>query len=170
MKVSTNDHYADTWKELGNINHDLRALKRFILEGDCTDMARSTDGDDWHSAESLVQAIRSREAILVPIINLKNNGGYSDLKCELGENVHWDTLPHGVTLVTVDVPVDFGSIVDHFEVQNGHIINTTSVVKLVKGPLQQILIKNVGFTDDLMTRMFVFANTLEVRKEVQQKL
>ena len=46
-------------------------------------MVTSSDGDGVH-AESIVQGIRSSEAILVPVINLKNDGGYNDEGCAVG--------------------------------------------------------------------------------------
>ena len=88
-------------------------------------MVVTTDGDGWET-ESLVQAIRSPSAILVPVINIKNDGGYNDEECAIGANLHWKLNPHSVTHITVTVPHDFGSVVDMFEVQNGAVINITS--------------------------------------------
>jgi len=51
-------------------------VREYLREGDCTDMVISSDGNGV-DAKSIVQAIRSSEAILVPVINLKNDGSRS---------------------------------------------------------------------------------------------
>ena len=45
-------------------------------------MVTSSDGNGV-DADSIVQAIHSSEAILIPVINLKNNGWYNDEGCAL---------------------------------------------------------------------------------------
>ena len=159
-------------------------MRQYLYEGDCTDMVTSSDGDHFDT-ESLVQTIRSPEALILTVINLKNDGGYNDEECEIGINKHWKIDPHGVTQITVTVPTDFGKVVDSFEVQNGTILNTTSssvhVVSAGSKKLgvdargreiraQQITVNNVKVDSELATRLFVFANTPEVRKQVQNNL
>ena len=60
--------------EIGKFNKDIGAVREYLRSGDCTDKIVSTDGSGW-DAESLVQAIRSPMAVLVPVINVKNDGG-----------------------------------------------------------------------------------------------
>ena len=85
-------------------------------------MVISSDGNGV-DAKSIVQAICSSEAILVPLINLKNDGGYNDEGCAAGLNLHWKFNDHTLSVITVTVPTDFGTVVDMFEVQNGAIYN-----------------------------------------------
>ena len=125
--------------------------------------------------ESLVQAIRSPSAILVPVINVKNDGGYNDVGCEAGLNMHWKVDPHTVVEVTVTVPHDFGDIVDMFEVQNGHILNISSAsvctVWLSEGlETQAVTLSGVHMNSALSTRLFVLANSESVRVDVQNNL
>lgn len=107
---------------MAGFNKDIRAVARFIFEGDCTDMVMTSDGEDFDT-NSITQAIRSRDAILLVVIGLKNNGGYSDLRCEIGVNAHWDIVEHGVQTIQVAFLNDWGPLVDVFEVQNGHIVS-----------------------------------------------
>ena len=148
-------------------------------------MITSSDGDGW-TTESLVQAIRSPSAILVPVINVKNDGGYNDPECELGINEHWKLDPHSVSEITVTVPHDFGSVVDMFEVQNGAILNISSSlgdlvssVRLGVGcsgqggeglPTQTVTLSHVHMDQTLSTRLFVLANSDAVRRDIQNKL
>ena len=50
------------------------AVREYLQEGDCTDMVISSDGNG-DDAKSVVQAICSSEAILVPVINSRMMGG-----------------------------------------------------------------------------------------------
>lgn len=158
-------------------------MREYLREGDCTDMVETSDGDDW-GTESLTQAIRSSSAILVPVINVKNDGGYNDAECEIGINEHWDLNPHSVDSITVTIPHDFGSVVDMFELQNGAILNISSsssvtVVSTRLGvgvygkeglPSQSVSLSHVHMDQSLSTRLFVFANSDAVRQDIQNKL
>ena len=172
IKVSTVEHYADTWVEMANFNKDIRAVSRFIFEGDCNDMATTSDQGEWDQVASVVQSIRSREAILVTVLGLHNHGGYSDLKCEAGENVHWLIWDHRVDVVQVGIPPDFGSVVDQFEVQNGKVLNVTMEINTPASDvgLTHVKFNNVKTTPSLITRLFVLANTPAVRTEVENNL
>ena len=163
LQVGTKEYYGDTWKEMAGFNKDIRAVARFIFEGDCTDMVTTSDGEDFNS-NSIAQAIRSREAILLVVIGLKNNGGYSDIKCEIGENVHWDIVEHGVEKIRVAFPNDWGPLVDVFEVQNGHIVDPPSYTT------SPFTMSNVVVHPSLITRLFVLASSKEVRKEIENNL
>ena len=166
--------------EIGNFNKDIGAVRQYLLQGDCTDMLVNSDGLDV-DAESVAQAIRSPEAILVPVINLKNDGGYNDAECAIGINEHWKFNPHTVKHLVVTVPPDFGSVVDMFEVQNGAVINITGMTEVFQTHLgrdyygrpikaQQVSLSNVEMSSKLMTRLFVLANSPDVRQTVIHNL
>ena len=155
-------------------------MREYLRTGDCTDMISSSDGNGF-DADSIMQAIRSPEAIIVTIINVHNHGGYSDAECEIGKNEHWLIWDHTIDTVTTTIPTDFGKVVDTFEVQNGAIYNTTSQVSfavidlgtnLLGEPIsgEQISFSKVKLSSDLSTRLFVLANSLQVRKDVQSNL
>lgn len=148
---------------MAGFNRDIRAVARFIFEGDCTDMVTTSDGKDFDT-NSIAQAIRSREAILLVVIGLKNNGGYSDVRCEIGENVHWDIVEHGVKKIQVAFPNDWGPLVDVFEVQNGRIVDPPPY------STSPFIMSNVVVHSSLVTRLFVLASSTEVRKEVENNL
>ena len=136
-------------------------------------MVTSSDGDGVH-AESIVQGIRSSEAILVPVINLKNDG-YNDEGCAVGLDLHWKFEDHKVDVITVTIPSDFGTVVDMFEVRNGAIYNMTNTdIQLEKdlhgGEAQQVTINKVALSPELATRLFVLSNTKQVRTDVQNNL
>lgn len=177
-QIGEQQYYPDTWKEIGNFNRDIGAVREYLREGDCTDMYISTDGTDFH-AHSLTQVIRSQEAIIVPVINIKNDGGISDIGCGLGENLHWKLDPHTVDTIVVTIPTDFGKVVDTFEVRNGAIIKAQFDLEQVSlgkdyhgNELRTITasLSAVAMTPDLSTRLFVLANSADVRSDVQKKL
>ena len=179
MQISENQFYPQTWTEIANFNKDIGAVREYLRQGDCTDMISSSDGSGWDS-DSIVQAIRSPEAIIVTVINLHNHGGYSDSLCAIGRNEHWLIWDHRVTEISITISTDFGKVVDMFEVQNGAIHNMTSQISTVKVFLgidhhgaivaDQITIKNVALSSELATRLFVLANNLQVRQDIQKKL
>ena len=178
--MSENDYYPKTWKEIGNFNKDIGAVREYLRQGDCTDMISSSDGSGF-DADSIVQAIRSPEAVIVTVINVHNHGGYSDALCEVGKNEHWLIWDHKIDKISTTIPTDFGKVVDMFEVQNGDICNVSSEVSFSKIELgttllgevisgDQITFSDVHVDSDLSTRLFVLANNLQVRKDVQNKL
>lgn len=178
-QIEENKYYPQTWVEIGNFNKDIGAVREYLRQGDCTDMVITTDGDGWDT-KSLVQAIRSPSAILVPVINVKNDGGYNDEECAVGVNMHWKLNPHSVTQINVTIPPDFGNIVDMFEVRNGDIENITSVSvssvelgtnyygdKVASGVVN---LNHVHMDQTLSTRLFVLANSDKVRQDIKNKL
>ena len=155
-------------------------MREYLREGDCTDMISSSDGSGF-DADSIVQAIRSPEAIIVTIINVHNHGGYSDAQCEIGKNEHWLIWDHKMDTIRTTIPTDFGKVVDTFEVQNGAIYNITNLVSFTEVELgrnllgeailgDQVTFSDIKLSSELSTRLFVLANSLQVRKDIQSKL
>jgi hypothetical protein len=143
-------------------------------------MISSSDGSGF-DADSIVQAIRSPEAIIVIVINVHNHGGYSDAECEIGRNEHWLIWDHRIDNVRTTIPTDFGKIVDTFEVQNGAIYNITSQISFTEVELgtnllgeaitgDQVTFSDIKLSSELSTRLFILANSLQVRKDVQNNL
>ena len=178
QQIAEKDHYEDTWKEIANFNKDIGAVREYLREGDCTDMFTTSDGTGFHT-QSITQTIRSQTAIIVPVINVKNDGGMSDVECGLGQNLHWKLNPHTVDAITVTIPSDFGSVVDKFEVQNGKILDVNAEfeqVVLGKDRYGEsvlgsaVQLSGIHMTTDLSTRLFVLANSPSVRSDIQKKL
>ena len=138
----------------------------------------TSDGTGFH-AESVAQAIRSQEAVLVAVINLKNKGGISDLACTLGQNEHWKIVGHTVAAISVTIPTDFGTVLDSFEVLNGKILNITSSMERVELGVDyygnamvthSVTLSNIELSSSISTRLFVFANSQSVRETVKRNL
>lgn len=143
-------------------------------------MVSSSDGSGWDT-DSIVQAIRSPDAVLVPVINVHNHGGYNDALCELGRNEHWIIWNHTIDEIDVTIPTDFGSVVDMFEVRNGAIYNITEFATSSTAVLgttlhgdiitaNQVKFTKVRMSPQLSTRLFVLANNPQVRKDIQNRL
>lgn len=157
-------------------------MREYLREGDCTDMVTSSDGDNADS-HSITQAIRSPEALLVTVINLKNDGGINDLQCELGKDMHWSISDHTVDKIDITVPSDFGSVVDKFELRNGQISDIPSSMFTYNGSISlgedyhgtplvggTATLSNVDLSSKKSTRLFVMANSPDVRKTIQNNL
>lgn len=141
-------------------------------------MFTTSDGTGFHT-NSITQTIRSQTAIIVPVINIKNDGGISDIECGIGQNLHWKLNSHTVDAITVTIPSDFGSVVDKFEVQNGKILNVNAEFEqVVLGKNHHgenvlstaVQLTGIHMTTDLSTRLFVLANSPDVRSDIQKKL
>ncbi len=180
MQVSENQYYPKTWTEIGNFNKDIGAVREYLREGDCTDMVSSTDGLGWDS-DSIVQAIRSSEAVIVTVINVHNHGGYNDVLCGIGRNEHWIIWNHTIAEIDVTIPNDFGNVVDIFEVLNGVIYNTTGQVSSSEAVLGEdfygdvitatkVTFSKVRVGPEISTRLFALANNPQVRKNIQANL
>lgn len=181
-EIAENKYYPKTWEEISDFNHDIGAVREYLREGDCTDMVTSSDGDNADS-HSITQAIRSPEALLVTVINLKNDGGINDLQCELGKDMHWSISDHTVDKIDITVPSDFGSVVDKFELRNGQISDIPSSMFTYNGSISlgedyhgtplvggTATLSNVDLSSKKSTRLFVMANSPDVRKTIQNNL
>ncbi len=181
LQVSENQYYPETWTEIGYFNKDIGAVREYLREGDCTDMVSNSDGSGWDDTDSMVQAIRSSEALIVTVINFHNHGGYNDELCLIGRNEHWIIWNHTIAEIGITIPTDFGSVVDMFEVQNGIIYNITDQLAFSTAVLgmnihgsaikaNKVTFSKVRVGPELSTRLFVLANNPEVRKKIQNNL
>lgn len=152
-------HYPDSWERLGYLAREIGALREEYRQGDITGMA-----DNHGDSNSIVELVRSPRALILVVININNNGGYSDLLCAIGSNEHWAQLPHTAN-VTVTVPAGFGSIVDSFELVNATLVNVTTSVHVTGN---QVLLPAIDLGSDVptVTRTIVFSNDPTLRSEV----
>ena len=130
--------------------------------GDCTDMVTNSDGEGF-SADSVTQAILPS---LFPVVSFHNHGGYNDLGCAIGEDLHWEIWDHTIDQITVNIPAGFGSVLDKFEVINGHI----SEILDVSMQTGKVVFSAVQMPHDHPVHLFVLANTADVGKDVQNRL
>jgi hypothetical protein len=106
------DHAPPRWQAISDANWMIRAVRSFVREGDLTGGAAS-------DADTLVELIRSRRALIVPIVNLKATSSPTDAGCGaafLTESLvpHWILEERDVD-VALTVPRDFG-VLEVFEV------------------------------------------------------
>ena len=169
--MAENKYYHDSWKALGAFNRDVGAVREYLRTGDCTDMVTNSDGDAF-DAKSIAQAIRSSNAIIVIVISVKNDGGYSDAKCEIGSNEHWDVQDHTVDEIAVGVPPDFGKVVDSFEVLNGQIITVPTSYESSSddGAVDKVKLSSISLPKDHPVSLYVLANSPQVRADVKAHL
>lgn len=164
--VETNATYPETWEALANFNTDVGAIREYLREGDVINGVESSDGFEFTSNSS-VSAIRSSQAIIVVLISFANAGGYSDELCWAGLDVHWKTLDHTIDWIRVTIPSDFGHVVDAFEVLDGSIIPVTGDLTIAS---KLVTVTNVDIPTSVSKRIFVLANTPEVRQTLQNNL
>jgi hypothetical protein len=106
------EHRPERWDAIARSSWMVRGVRDHLREGDVTGMVSS-------DPETLVEMIRAREALVVPIINLSVASNVTDVKC-LGALVSEALVPHWILAdhapdVSVVVPDDFG-VADVFEV------------------------------------------------------
>jgi hypothetical protein len=110
-QLSEADAVPESWDAMTDANQLFRVLRTLVREGDPTGMATST-------GDVIVEAIRSRDAIVVPVINLAYTAAPSDELCYLsllpGFDVPEWILAEQSIAVNVTVPSDL-AFVEAFE-------------------------------------------------------
>ena len=101
----------ERWDAIARANRTFRAVRGWLREGDPAGLASSTP-------TTLVEGIRARDAIVVPILDLEATKGPNDIECAKvfvgGPVPHFSFATHA-TEVRVRVPDDF-AVDDVFEV------------------------------------------------------
>ncbi|HOU52946.1 MAG TPA: hypothetical protein PLQ97_03370 [Myxococcota bacterium] len=133
-----------TWEAMGEVNRVFRAVRRFLREGDPTGAASATDPDVW------TEAIRSREALVVPVINGKVDQGLDLVRCLFEDDPHWSLQPVVVD-VRVRVPEDF-SVEALWEVEDGQVRPVTDGA-FSEG--RDLVLPQVSLDNDRPYRVFV---------------
>jgi hypothetical protein len=147
----------DRWAAMITVNRMIRGVRGFLREGDLTGLAAGTP-------DVLVEAIRSREAIVVPVVDIKTTDGPDWTSCGLASAVpsflkHW-VFASIAPPISVTIPDDFG-VDDVFEVQDGTIADapsSSSGRSLALGP--------VALSNQKPVRLFVIAANKDVRARV----
>lgn len=102
-----------SWLAMGRFNRQLASVRELVRTSGTLHSARlGTQGAAWPLAQvstggdpdSIASALWNDEALLVTLINLKQNGNYSDLLCALQQDYHWDMQAHLLPAVNVSVP------------------------------------------------------------------
>lgn len=152
MEKSTSSPLS--WEAMSQFGRMLRGVREHLREGDLTGQV-ATD------SSTLAAAIRSRDALVVPVIDIATTSGPSDVTCALYSTpwVFKATSPD----VKVTVPDDF-AVVDVFELTTtaAHVADFTS--HQVQG--RELTLQKIGLDDKRPARLFVLARTPDVRKAV----
>jgi hypothetical protein len=113
----------------------------------------------------LVEAIRSRAAMVVPIINIDFANAPTDVACAAvaTESMvpHW-TLNSIAPTVRVQVPQDLG-VADVFEVLDGAVIDPSAPWALAQ---RELRFEGVALSNDTPVRLIVLASSNDLRSEV----
>lgn len=133
-----------TWEAMGEVNRVFRAVRPFLREGDATGAARTSDPDVW------AEAIRSREALVVPVIDGKVDQGMDLVRCIFEDDPHWSLQPV-VADVRVRIPEDF-AVEAIWEVEDGAVRPATEGA-WSEG--RQVVLPQVSLDNDRPYRVFV---------------
>ena len=150
------------WDAMAQASWTIRGVRAFLREGDVTGLA-TTD------AEAIVEAIRARDAIVVPLVALKTTTGPTDVGCAAtlteAQVVHW-MLADQTAKVSVAVPDDF-AVVDVFEVKGQQVLDVTTPQSVVGRMLH---LDGIALGNAAPVRVFVLARTTAVRQAVTAAL
>jgi hypothetical protein len=152
--------FPESWAALGAFNADLRSVRDVLRDGAATGGASA-------DAQTIVEAIRGPDAIVVPAVSLvfvdnfaaPAESATNDVYCGIGENLHWQWAPH-TTDIQVQVPEDLG-VVDVFEVLAGTLQPVTTSVHG-----RQVTLHAVSMNEEVPARLFVLASSAAVRARV----
>lgn len=150
------------WDAMAQAGWTIRGVRAFLREGDLTGAA-TTD------ANAIVEAIRARDAIVVPLVALETTTGPTDLGCAAtvteAQVVHW-TLADQTAKVSVAVPDDF-AIAEVFEVKGQQVLEVTTP-RSVSG--RTLELSGLALGNATPVRVLVLARTKAVRQAVAAAL
>ncbi|MBI5537503.1 MAG: hypothetical protein HY898_32570 [Deltaproteobacteria bacterium] len=153
-------HKPERWNAISRANRMIRGVRPWLRAGDPT-------GGALADADTIAEVIRSQEALVVPVINLKSTSGPTDINCAGGSLLSEAAVPHwqladAAPDVVVKVPADFG-VADVFEVGEGG-VSDLPAAPVVQG--RTMTLSAVKLTNANPARLFVFASGPEVRAKV----
>ena len=151
-------HSPPRWEAITRVNRMVGSVRELLRTGDPIG-ARST-------GSALVEAIRSADAIVVPVVSLNTTAGPTDLGCGtvLSEAAvpHW-TWALSTQDLSISVPGDFG-VREVFEVSPAGITDAAGVSTAVAG--RTLTLSGVAIGADVPVRLFVLARTDALRARV----
>jgi hypothetical protein len=154
-------HAPARWAAIGDVSWMVRGVRELLREGDPTGAARAIGGD------AIVEAVRARGAIVVPVIGLETTAAPTDLACA-GALVDESQVPRWVVAaktltVEIDVPPDL-AIADAFEVLPGRVAAPPSPPQITGG--RTLRLANIAVDNARPARLFVLAATPTLRAEI----
>lgn len=144
------------WDAIVRANKITRALRDLLREGDPTGAAKTAQ-------KALVEAIRSRDAIVVPVIDEEFTSKPTDTACNTATSA--GAVPHfkfAAQKVTVDVtiPRDL-AVADVFEVAADGVRECTA-----KASGRTVTLADVALDESTPARVFVLARSKELRSRL----
>lgn len=151
------DHAPLRWEAISRANWTFRAIREQLRVGDVTGYAKT-------NGKAIVEAVRSHDAIVVPVINLDVQTAPTDIGCGTAF-LSEATVPHWIlksqTLnVTIDVPTDFG-VDDVFEIVDGKVVDSSPGSVSVSG--RSLELGAISLSNAKPARVFVLAANPSVR-------
>lgn len=142
------------WAAIASVSWTFRGVRELLRTGDLTGTAKA-------SGPALVEAIRAKDAVVVPVVSTKTSSGPTDLGCQAalggaGAIPHWQMAAQTLD-VTVLVPEDLG-VFEVLEV-------TDKAVKPVAGVKvsgRTLTIPGVALDNTVPARVFVLAADAKV--------
>ncbi|MCX7959458.1 MAG: hypothetical protein N3B13_10465, partial [Deltaproteobacteria bacterium] len=151
------------WAAIAEVGKTFVSLRKYLRTGDITGMIKG-------SSESILEMIRSEDALIVPVIGLKTSKAPTDVSCGaalVSESMvpHW-VLAEQTVSFEITVPDDFG-VYDIFEISQGK-ISSSKVNYSTNG--RKISVENVSINNTIPVRIFVFAKDKNVRQQMSNVL
>jgi hypothetical protein len=151
-------HSPPRWEAITRVNRMVGSVRELLRTGDPIG-ARST-------GSAIVEAIRSADAIVVPVVSLATRSGPTDLGCgtvlsEAGVP-HWTWDPTTVDL-SLTVPDDAG-VLEVFEVTPDGVADPAGVSIATSG--RTLTLSGVSLAASVPVRLFVLARTAGLRDDV----
>jgi hypothetical protein len=153
-----NAHNEATWAELGKVNREIRAVAPWLQAGDpLGDVSQLAGG------EAIVEAIRSKDAIVVPVIGLSSCVAPTDADCFLNRNPHWQLRDDNLA-IALRIPDDF-PLVEAFEVTHAGVLPLHGILSG-----RTVTIHGIAVGEQQPTRLFVLAADPSVKQKVAAAL
>lgn len=160
-RQSLAEQHPEVMQAMGEVNWMYWGIRQWLREGDPTGMA--SGGPDV-----IVESIRSRRALIVPVINLKFVSGPNDITClaaGIGLAPHWIWAANNPR-VEVDIPPDFG-VNDVFEIGFRQILDTVYGYQ-VNG--RKVVFPSVPLNNDTPVRVLVLTSDPELREAILEAM
>lgn len=150
----------ERWEAISQSSWMIRGVREYLREGDLTGMLTV-------SPDTIANMIRSREALVVPVINISVASSVTDIKC-LGSLTSEALTPHWILAdhtpdVAVTVPEDFG-VADIFEVNLDRTVSDPSFTTTVAG--RTITMGAIPLSNAVPVRLVVLATSETLRDDV----
>lgn len=156
--------FSDTWQAMSDVNWMIRGVRHLLREGDVANLVTSDE-------DTIAEAIRSPDALVVPVITLAADYAPTDEDCvlysfgQLEEEPHWKLTERTID-ITVRIPEDL-AVNDLFEVFPDTVSDISYTIDMDG---RNILLKNIPVSNDVPVHLFVFAAGAELRGQVAELL